>query len=123
MINFTYTRRDDERAYLYRSDTAHGVGVMQLGNRLTVYINDARGVNALVFTMCGVAEDDHAHVADMCLWIAIAANGNVRKLVEDHRVLLLMKQYDLSEIYHTKYAVDNSQVTLWTPDDAYALNS
>lgn len=123
MINFTYTRRDDENAYVYMSDTAHGVGVMSLGNRQTVYVNDARGVNALVFIMCGVSENDRAHVADMCLGIALAANGSIRKLVEDSRVLLLMKQYDLSEIYHTVYAKDNSASTLWTQEDAYALGS
>lgn len=123
MINFTYTRRDDERAYLYQSDTAHGVGVMQLGNRQTVYINDARGVNALVFTMCGVSEDALALVAELCLHVALSANGSIRRLVEDPRLLLLLKEFDLSEVYHTVYAVENSQSTLWTPDDYYAMNN
>jgi hypothetical protein len=76
--------------------------------------------NSLTFHVGGLAIAERAMVADVCREVALASNGNIRKLIEHERILWLIKYADLGMIDH--FSVKNQEITtLWTPEDTEAL--
>lgn len=90
--------------------------------RCKVVIWDADHKNSLDFTFTAMHDESinaYQLLITLCWQIAYNARGNVRKLVEDHRVLMLFKELDLSDITH--YSSKREKfTTMWTDEDGYA---
>lgn len=122
MSYFTYVSQNPDTNYMYLADHEKGISIVEFYPMQTFIVRDHGGKNSLHFRMSSVSIADKPLVMEMCRSIARMANGKIRNLVEDSRVLLLMKEYDLTEIYHSQVGRDQ-MITLWTTEDADALMS
>lgn len=121
MSYFTHIRHNG--SYSFFHNLPQGVSLSQYASDFHITINDATGDNKLTFIFQG-----QAYISEMIILcrisqsIAYRTNGSIRKLVEDHRVLWLMKEAGLSEVLHVTRTNGDIRIdTLWTPEDAEAL--
>lgn len=123
MSYFTHVTHNDLYSFYYNG--IRSLSVMQFSRDCHVTIKDATGVNALVFRFSGVMPVGQLDfICEYCASIAYGANGSIRKLVEDHRLLLLMKKLDLVEVMHVSRKCEDPKLeTLWSPEDAKAMNA
>lgn len=126
MSNSVYfTATNETHMYKFYYSPARMISAMQFDGSLQIGVKDASGKVELCFKfIANISEDMLQYVCEIVRAIAYSANGSVRKLIEDHRVLHLMKELNMSEILHVSRKTDDLVInTLWTPEDAEALLS
>lgn len=126
MSYFTTIRHSEHHSFYYNA--ARHTSVSQFSDDAHVSIKDASGKNTLVFRFIGQLPIGHlAFLAEQCLAVALNANGNIRKLMEDTRVLRMYKEDSICEIMLVKRDREFGEITamdtLWTPEDMEAMFS
>lgn len=123
MSYFTYISHSEFMSCLI-NDTRNVSMTINYASGLTIVeVQDFDRVNTLKFYMAHIPSiAEQSYLSEQCRRIAYQGNGSIRHIVEDTRVLFLMKECGLNEIYHVNARDDKrSHGTLWTPDDAEAM--
>lgn len=120
---FDYT--NESVAYAFYRNTARSVHMTDYkSNSIAVGVEDASGQNIIRFYMyhTPTSAKSRQAICELCRFIAYSARGSVRSILENDRVLFLMKECGLTEIIHQTY-VDGKEGygTIWTPEDAEAM--
>jgi hypothetical protein len=122
MSYFTYIHHSSAITSLI-SDTRNTSMTINYATGLTIVeVMDVTGVNTLKFYMSHIPSiDEQSFLCEQCRRVAYQSNGSTRHIVEDTRVMHMMKECNLNEVYHTSRDDSRSRGTLWTPEDADAL--